>query len=102
MVTAETSLEADLAETMQAFEVCLNDARDRAAAVANEALRPRFFDAKADACTRIRDANVSSAYTTAGITATQRERLTVEADRAAMTDALLAGARAELGLPETN
>lgn len=102
LLAAETSLESDLSEIIQAYEVCLNDAKDRAAAVSNEALRPRFFDAKADTCARIRDANLSTAYSKAGIAATQRERLAIETDMAAMTDALLAGARADLGLPETN
>lgn len=102
MAAAETALEADLAEIMRTFEVCLDDARDRTTAVSNEVLRPRFFDAKADACARIRDANLSSAYSRAGIAATQRERLAIEADMAAMTNALLADARADIGLLETN
>lgn len=101
-MSAETALEADLAEIMRTFEVCLDDAKDRAAALGNESLRPRFFDAKADTCARIRDANLSSAYSRAVISATQSERAAIEAEMAAMTDALLAGARADLALPETN
>lgn len=102
LVAAETALDADLTEIMRDFEVCLNDAKDRAMAVSNESLRPRFFDAKADACARIRDAHLSSAYATAGIAAIQHERAAIEADMAAMTDALLSGAREDLGLQETN
>lgn len=102
LVAAENALQADIAEIMQTFEVCLDDAKDRAAAVTKEALRPRFFDAKADACARIRDANLSSAYATAGISANQGERAVIEAEMAAMTDALISGARADLGLFEAN
>ena len=102
LAAEETALKADLAEIMRTFEVCLDSAKDRAAVVGNEALRPSFFDAKADACTRIRDANISSAYATAGISATQGERAAIEAEMAALTDALLANARADLGLSEAN
>lgn len=91
---AQTDLETDIGNIMSAYEQCVENAKARTLAVNKEMLRPKFFAAKLAACDRIRDAELSSAYSKAGIAEARRERAEIEEEMAAMTKALLAGARA--------
>jgi len=99
---AQTELETEIGNIMSAYEQCVENAKTRTLVVKKEALRPKFFAAKLAACDRIRDAEISSTYSKAGIAEARRRRAEIKEEMAAMTEALLAGARAELGLATSN
>ena len=101
-LSAQNALETAVAEIMARYEQCIENAKERTLLVKKEALRPKFFAAKVSACDRLRDAEISIAQANAGIAETREQRAALEAEIAAMTAALLAGARTELGLPTSN
>ncbi len=98
--SAQSTLETAVDEIMARYEQCIEDAKVRTLAVGKEALRPKFFAAKLNYCDRQRDAEISIAQSQAGIVAAEALQASLEAEIAAMTENLLAGARSELGISE--
>lgn len=100
-VLAQTALPSDLQAIVDRYETCLDAAQTRTREVGNAALRPKFFDALSKQCDRQRDAELSIAQSEAGIARTEAEQDALRAEIAAMTDGLIMGTRAELGLALT-
>ncbi len=100
-MSAQTALPSNLQAIVDRYVACLDAAQARTQEIGNAALRPKFFDALSQQCDRQRDAELSIAQSEAGIARTEAEQNVLRSEIAAMTEGLIMGARADLGIEPT-